>query len=69
MVSTMRVSLYVTAAAVAGFVGGGSVATLATTKATVEAQTVVSCPAPPAPDRRGFPEMGTPPPTTGYKQW
>lgn len=69
MVSTLRVSLYVAIATVAGFVGGGSVATLATTKATVEAQAVVSCPAPPAPDRRGFPETGNVPPTTGGKAW
>ncbi len=68
MVSTARASVYVIAAAVAGF-AGGNVVTLATSKAAVEMQAVVSCPAPPEPERRGFPQMGTLPPTTGYRSW
>ena len=70
MVTTVLLNLYISLAVAAGTVGASAVERFAMTKATIEAQAVVSCPAP-APPRRslGFPSRGNVPNTTGGRAW
>lgn len=69
MVNEVLINLYVTLAVAAGSVGAKGVEQFAITKATIEAQAVVSCPAPPLPPRRNLPARGNVPSTTGGRAW
>lgn len=71
MVNVVLLNLYVTLAVAASSVGAKGVEQFAITKATIEAQAVVVCPAPVAPPRRsrGLPATGNVPSTTGGRAW
>lgn len=70
MVNTVLLNLYVTLAVAASSVGAKGVEQFAITKATIEAQAVVVCPAPAPPRRsRGLPARGNVPSTTGGRAW
>lgn len=73
MVNTVLLNLYVTLAVAATSVGAKGVEQFVITKATIEAQAVVVCPAPapPTPPRRsrGLPATGNVPSTTGGRAW
>ena len=70
MVTAVLLDLYVTLAVAAGTVGASGVERFAMTKATIEAQAIVSCSAPVPPRRSlGFPSRGNVPNTTGGRAW
>jgi len=71
MVSVVLLNLYVAFAVAAGGVGADGVKQFALTKAAVQAQVAVTCPAPamPAHHRRPMPPWGGPATHSAGKSW